>query len=116
MAGLGEIIVAAIAVLLLLMQTINSMVAKRNDSKTAKSIEELKEEVVKQRVGQRELKTTCDNLMEMHRHFDQDGTPLWYVPRSWSSTQSSIVEICQQISNTQVLLVQAMERLEKKLN
>ena len=112
---LEGMIVPVIAVLLLVLQTVNTMLTRRQDNKTAAAILEIKEEVAEQRLDNKDIKAVGDQLLEMHRHFDQDGTPLWYVPRSWSGTQSKIVEICQQISNTQVLLVQAMERLEAKM-
>lgn len=104
-----SLVVTGLAVLLLLIQMVNGMVARRNDKHTASELVKLRLEVEAGRSG-------TDQLLEMHRHFDQDGTPLWYVPRSWSGTQSHIVEICQQISNSQVLLVQAIERMEDRLN
>jgi len=54
-------------------------------------------------------------LLEMHCHYDSDGTPLWYVPRSWASLQEKIVEICQDIAKTQDLIANTMDRLERRL-
>jgi len=54
-------------------------------------------------------------LHDMHDRVDTDGTPLWYVPRSWSETQARIVDVCQQIDQSQRLIVETLQRIERRL-
>jgi len=49
-------------------------------------------------------------LHDMHNKFDIDGTPLWYVPRSWSETQDKILDCVKEISGTQKELGKIMEK------
>ncbi len=61
-----------------------------------------------------EIKVVVDKIFDMHARFDEDGTPLWYVPRSWSSTQDQIVETLRDIAETQRRTVDILERLERR--
>jgi len=49
-------------------------------------------------------------LYDMHNKYDEDGAPLWYVPRSWSSTQSHILETVGEIAHIQTQLANTVER------
>ena len=60
------------------------------------------------------LSKTADTTLEMHQHYDGDGTPLWYIPRSWAATQMKIVDICQEISQTQAAIASCLERMERR--
>ena len=58
-------------------------------------------------------------LDEMHDKCDQDGTPLWYVPRSWASTLEKIVDTQDRIAvrlrdvvNTQKAILTKLEKWE----
>ena len=58
-------------------------------------------------------------LDEMHDKHDQDGTPLWYVPRSWATmlveitkTQSTIAARLKDMVKTQERLNTRIERWE----
>ena len=49
-------------------------------------------------------------LYEMHDKVDGDGTPIWYVPRSWTKTQKEILQTVSEVAHTQALLANTMER------
>lgn len=58
-------------------------------------------------------------LDDSHDRYDQDGTPLWYFPRSWSEvlqnivkTQHEIAEKLGNITSAQKALLKTVERLE----
>jgi hypothetical protein len=71
-------------------------------------------EILKKQIG------TCENylkeLHDMHNKFDLDGTPLWYVPRSWSETQDKILDCVRDISNTQRDLGKIMDKMTTVLD
>jgi hypothetical protein len=58
-------------------------------------------------------------LDEAHAKYDIDGTPLWYIPRSWMDTQgqitktlSKMTETLTTISGTQKAIVRTLDRME----
>lgn len=51
-------------------------------------------------------------IYDMHNKYDVDGTPIWYVPRSWAETQKEIIDTCHQISTTQQSIAETLKRLE----
>ena len=53
--------------------------------------------------------------LDMHNRYDSDGTPLWYVPRSWSETQKEIVDQLRIITETNMKMLGIIERLERRL-
>lgn len=55
------------------------------------------------------------NLHDQHDKYDSDGTPLWYVPRSWQDTQKLIVEQLRAIGVSQQRTVEMLSRLEAKI-
>jgi hypothetical protein len=54
-------------------------------------------------------------LDEMHDKHDQDGTPLWYVPRSWAQMLIKITETQNKISSRMIDMVKAQERLNNRI-
>ena len=54
-------------------------------------------------------------MYKLHSRFDEDGVPLWYVPRSWAATQEEVVKQLALISETQRRVVEALERMERRL-
>lgn len=54
-------------------------------------------------------------LHKMHARYDSDGTPLWYVPRSWADTQKEIVNQLRIVSEVNMKMLDIIERLERKL-
>lgn len=55
------------------------------------------------------------SMLDMHSRYDSDGTPLWYVPRSWSETQKEIVDQLRIITETNMKMLGIIERLERRL-
>jgi len=112
---LEGVLVSGAAILVIVLQSASAMSARKQDQRTAKSLEDLTEALKDGFKAQSETLEVVRRIYDMHNHTDNDGVPLWFVPRSWAGTQEKIIEICQQISNSQVLLVQAIDRLEKRL-
>ena len=56
------------------------------------------------------------NLYDLHTHYDMDGVPLWYVPRSWAETQKEIADKLCMLSETQNKTLDIIERLERRLD
>ena len=56
------------------------------------------------------------SLYDLHMRYDSDGTPIWYVPRSWNETQKEIAEKLYGVSETQNKTLSIIERLEKRLD
>lgn len=54
-------------------------------------------------------------LYEMHMKFDNDGTPIWYVPRSWNETMREIVDRLYKQTELQNKTLSLVERLERRL-
>ena len=54
-------------------------------------------------------------LHELHDKFDTDGTPIWYVPRSWADTQNNIVKAQRDIAENVRRSIECLERIEKRL-
>jgi hypothetical protein len=55
-------------------------------------------------------------LMELHKihdNTDQDGIPLWYVPRSWQKTQEETLKVTQEIAYAQKETAKALEGVTK---
>lgn len=55
-------------------------------------------------------------LHEMHNRYDSDGTPIWYVPRSWADTQKDIVDHLHSITEMNMKMLGIIERLERRLD
>ena len=68
-------------------------------------------DIMADKVRQQNIETLCIKIYDMHNRYDADGTPIWYVPRSWVSTQKEILEAVQSISHTQEKLAEMMERM-----
>jgi hypothetical protein len=54
-------------------------------------------------------------LYEMHQQFDANGTPIWYVPRSWTQLQQDIAQNMAKLAHHQERIVSCLERLERQL-
>lgn len=56
------------------------------------------------------------SLHDLHCRYDEDGTPIWYVPRSWSTTQKEIVGMLADIAATQHKTLDLIDRLERRFD
>jgi len=54
-------------------------------------------------------------LYDLHTHYDMDGVPLWYVPRSWAETQKEVTDKLYAMGETQNKTLSIIERLERRL-
>lgn len=50
-------------------------------------------------------------LYEMHMKTDDDGTPIWYFPRSQRRIQQDIIDKIQDIAENQIKTATIMERI-----
>jgi len=57
---------------------------------------------------------TVDRLWEVHNKHDQDGVPVWYVPRSWAETQEKVVENLRQVAELTRRSLELLERIERR--
>jgi len=55
-------------------------------------------------------------LYDLHTHYDMDGVPLWYVPRSWAETQKEVTDKLYSIAEAQNQTLSIIERLERRLD
>lgn len=58
--------------------------------------------------------TVVHKLWDMHNKVDDNGAPLWYMPRSWYASQEKIVNAMQQIANTQNNIAKTLDRMEQR--
>jgi hypothetical protein len=56
------------------------------------------------------------NLYEMHQKCDENGLPLWYVPRGYEKALDKIADAMVETKNLQERLVDSVSRIEKKLH
>ncbi len=56
------------------------------------------------------IQSKVETLFDQHNKYDLDGTPIWYVPRSWESTQAKIVELQQKMSSTQQEMAEVLSK------
>ncbi len=61
------------------------------------------------------IKEKTIRLDDMHYKFDDNGTPMWYVPRAWNDTQDKIVERLENISQIEFKMLGIIERIERRL-
>jgi len=103
---------AIVTVCLALLEIVKVLIGKLRGPKDPNR--DLRKAIEQQTTAIREIQSKTELLYKMHDVRDEDGSPLWYVPRSWSKTQREVVEICQSISATQHNIANALERLERR--
>lgn len=57
----------------------------------------------------KEVEDKVTKLHEMHDNKDQDGVPLWFVPRSWQQTQQETLNATKEIAFAQKETARALE-------
>ena len=67
-------------------------------------------EILAEKQRQSKMENQIQTLYDLHNIRDKDGTPVWYVPRSWMDTQEKVLETCQAIANGQEKLADTLER------
>lgn len=61
------------------------------------------------------IKEKTIRLDDMHYKFDDNGIPMWYVPRTWNDTQDKIVERLENISQIEFKMLGIIERMERRI-
>jgi peptidoglycan hydrolase CwlO-like protein len=102
-----------VGVAMIIIKVIDFFITKNkheDDQKIIKEVRYSKESLMNEI---RDIQKTVDETLDMHQKYDADGTPLWYVPRSWASSQEKIVETLSEISHTQKTIANTLEKLEE---
>jgi hypothetical protein len=55
------------------------------------------------------------DLWKQHQKFDTNGTPLWYVPRSWMDRQDDILKLTNKSIRIQERIDDTLKRIERRL-
>ena len=111
MTGVAEttgLVVVIVAVIEGLMGLVKYLVGKSTKSDTDERLQRIIREtfIIKEKVL---------HLYDMHARFDADGTPMWYVPRSWAETQEKLADRLQDMQQTQLQVLSIIERLERRV-
>jgi len=122
MVGAETVGIAAIAMLLGqgLIELLKFLIGKftEKDQKqpvSADDIKKLIEEALRNSALNEPHAGQLRTLYEMHMKFDNDGTPIWYVPRSWNETMREIVDRLYKTGELQNKTLSLVERLERRL-
>jgi len=58
-----------------------------------------------------DLKIVCDSLHNMHDVKDEDGTPIWYVPRASIKLQKDMQDSLESMCHTQETMAGILQRV-----
>lgn len=112
MTGIAEttgLVVVIVAVFEGLMGLIKYLINKNSKDDADEKIDRIVKEIFV-------IKEKVTHLDEMHSRFDADGTPIWYVPRSWAETQEKINDRLYAMQQTQLQILGIIERLEGRVS
>lgn len=102
----AEAIAGLIAVGLVVAKIIDYFVTKRNSKELMDKFDKLIQP----------LNTNLEitkRLWELHNKFDDNGVPLWYIPRSMGDIQKEIVGTQYKITNALEAICQTLKRMEE---
>jgi len=102
------LVIAIVAVIEGLMSLVKHLINRGDKNEQDVKIEKILNGVLS-------TKEKVFHLYDMHSRFDSDGTPMWYVPRSWAESQDKLAEKIQMISQTQLQVLGIIERLERRI-
>jgi hypothetical protein len=108
----NEVLVTGLAIAYFIFQTVFYLLRKKNNDEARKLNDEAKKEnrelieklhgtISEQNKQIALIDETTKATFSMHNVKDQDGIPIWYVPRSWKLIQENIMEICREILNVE---------------
>jgi hypothetical protein len=111
MMGVAEttgLVVIVVAVIEGLMSLVKYLINKNDQNEKDEKLGRILREtfIIKEKVL---------HLHGMHAMFDSDGTPMWYVPRSWTETQDRMADRLQDMQQTQLQVLGIIERLERRM-
>jgi len=118
-AETAGIVVITVAIIQGLVGLVRHLIDKNKEGRENSQVDEIQAAI--QELKDRpfgltsEEKTWFRVLYEMHVKYDSDGSPLWYVPRSWSETQKEIADKLSNVSETQNKTLVIIERLERRI-
>jgi chromosome segregation ATPase len=127
MVGVAEtagIVVVTMAIIHGLLKLVDHLLETKRNEKRAELDERLIEALTKaeEKLDASEncglTEGQAQELRELHAwhsRVDGDGTPLWYVPRSWAETQKEIADKLQSMTNINYKMLNIIERLERRL-
>lgn len=109
----APIIVGLIMIALILTRLVETLITRQLSKRNGTSIPPSKSGLTP------EEHNALIRLDEAHAKYDSDGTPLWYVPRSWAETQHKITatlekmtDILNTIAGTQKAIVRTLDRMD----
>ena len=102
------ILSAVLVIIISVLKIVDYLVTKKSNKEVIDKLDEIKESMAS-------TSTTVEKLWDIHDHYDDDGSPLWYVPRSWATVQKEIVKTQQQISLTLNTAARTLERIEETI-
>lgn len=88
---------------------------KEQRDKTRDGVQFLVAEMPKLKEAVQKTGAATEKLWEVHDRRDDDGVPLWYVPRSLGQTLANAVEQIRQVSEIQRKTVEMLERMDRRL-
>lgn len=115
------IIVAMVGAITLCLRLVESLIKKLLPKKRDSDLREVESALRSLDNNIDELNTKVSMILDhtkelakLHGKSDEDGIPLWYMPRSWGSIQKDVVSIVQQIHSNQAHLIEAVGKILEK--
>jgi len=63
-----------------------------------------------------EIKTLVKSLADAHSKVDDDGRPLWYMPRTMLDTQNELVKMSHTVAQTQKIICSMMKETRSEIH
>ena len=109
---LSQLGIGAIFVILVLRMIFEFLGKKKNGNQrcimASKEFNDFKDEM-------RGVKEKIIHLDDAHSRYDEDGIPLWYVPRGWADVQARMVDTLVKIDQNQRAIADTLKRIEEKV-
>lgn len=109
--AIGGILGGLVIVMVTLAKVVEHYVFKNDKRETEAMMTEIKE--ILDRVENIENRT--NQCVAMHEKTDEDGIPLWYMPRSFMSSIKTMVDTQKDIAFAIKTQTAVLERLDRKL-
>lgn len=55
------------------------------------------------------------SLHDMHSRYDDDGVPMWFVPRSWGETQKEVAKSLEKVVNINEQQTKILDKIIEKI-
>jgi hypothetical protein len=112
------IVIITVAIIQGLLKLVEHLINKYSDKDEENTVDEILKKVIEieDKCGLNEVQAgQLKDLYDSHSRRDADGIPLWYVPRSWMTTQKDIIDRLQEMQATDFKMLGIIERLERRL-